>query len=1398
MSLNKAPQDVANGSIVFAKNVRLTDDGFAITNDDGFVEVISKDAVVGRLVGFISCAEEIVIFSHEDDKNKSHIYRLKEINNTADTQLVEVFSAWTYSKGVIKGTYMYNVNKELIISIAESNGNKKVPLKTINLDRSNSGDLEAQYEVAPRIPIANLRLVSKDYGSSMPQGLYYFFIRYEIADNVYTKWFPIGIPHYALNVKNKVLIDHHYQYGSNDHAPLYTKVIGAYNSNSDCAYNFKFNLNLNKTYSYKNYQIGYILQHNEKTVARIWRTFSCSVNNIFIFDAKGIKEEDINTFTDNVFNLYNVETIANYENRLYIANFEESNYNEDLISYANEVNSYLHLREYNKGKKDVTEQDVLVATFNGKHTNYSLEVPTNTDFIRIWDYPGLVAFFQAEFDYHFNANCLANHWYDDNRIELRDVYLSLKNNEVVFYNNKHENVTTYESDGKYICIEYPTGEDENSSDYYIDPYIPIYVGRNQITISTDTNKNYTSYSYVDNTVRTLLPDNVYNFFIHYVREDGSFTNGIPLKNKASAKVNEYIDIVLKNGVKSETTNIQVGNTKSVRFNKETESDSSVSDISYFKDKHVYEILSNTLKIASGTCRFGYYTNYNDDKLFVTGSSFDIDNKDYIINTPCFNNIRIPNGFVGFFISYEKPENLIVCSVKCIDAEKGYFKASDVEVALNNFVGSIYHSYCKSDDAGKLDKVEEDNTYFGYIKNASIVMSNVVSNVDDLKLNATGREGIIYLDIRNYKGEKYKITKDSIGYIKIFNRNIYCSKHKTLIPLGPVVAGNNTNYYAYGEHTVEGDVDENGDIIINYGPGSVEYLNPVINEDYNLPAFITNDKYLQYTRPIYINDGECKVFDIDDNNNIAHDPTTNIEYYAKFVTVPKFCNYNLDAITIKREPEIIVGLIGDTSRPDHAKYVNTIVKPINATDLIEYKKDFIESYPKVYTEYDEAKRSKSIKKSVIRRSNIIKNESVENSWRIFEANNYKVIDSGKGNITNLVGAATVLYVHTEHTLLALDKNNVLKTENQEINLVTPDLFDIEPKELFTAQHGFGGLQNRDAYCVNHIGYWFYDAANKRVYCYNGQKLIDISIDIINWLNSREILDARFMTDFKTNRVLICFKFKTNDIKEDYATFSFNLNTNKYTSTHDYYFTESINTKNNVYFFDSILKNTIYVYNKNNIGDYKLLSNNSLGFPDNHEVVKVKTKDDKVEHRVIQSSVIDIMFNSEYGLPRLLESIDYILDKKIAYDDVTLSRQAEPFTNDGTWNETKRYSGDVLRIYTDQTDTGNLDIHQPGEVNMLNSYKVPHYERGIWQLNYFRNYLNFRDIDKELMIKLGIKTLQDLSPQQLKRYNEIKANYNFSDNRSIIYGKYIVLRFIFRHIDDRRPFILNDVSVNIKPY
>ena len=111
LNLNKNPNVVPNGSLVFAKNIKVSPDNSYITNEEGLTYAFSTP-VSGTIVGIIPCMKEIVILSYleaDTGEHSSHIYRCVENEVTGLLDLTEVYSAWSYSGGKIVGTYTYNV-----------------------------------------------------------------------------------------------------------------------------------------------------------------------------------------------------------------------------------------------------------------------------------------------------------------------------------------------------------------------------------------------------------------------------------------------------------------------------------------------------------------------------------------------------------------------------------------------------------------------------------------------------------------------------------------------------------------------------------------------------------------------------------------------------------------------------------------------------------------------------------------------------------------------------------------------------------------------------------------------------------------------------------------------------------------------------------------------------------------------------------------------------------------------------------------------------------------------------------------------------------------------------------------------------------------------------------------
>ena len=51
LNLNKDPKGVPNGSLIFAKNIKLDDDGVNLTNEEGFIDLEKSILLLSALAG---------------------------------------------------------------------------------------------------------------------------------------------------------------------------------------------------------------------------------------------------------------------------------------------------------------------------------------------------------------------------------------------------------------------------------------------------------------------------------------------------------------------------------------------------------------------------------------------------------------------------------------------------------------------------------------------------------------------------------------------------------------------------------------------------------------------------------------------------------------------------------------------------------------------------------------------------------------------------------------------------------------------------------------------------------------------------------------------------------------------------------------------------------------------------------------------------------------------------------------------------------------------------------------------------------------------------------------------------------------------------------------------------
>lgn len=193
-----------------------------------------------------------------------------------------------------------------------------------------------------------------------------------------------------------------------------------------------------------------------------------------------------------------------------------------------------------------------------------------------------------------------------------------------------------------------------------------------------------------------------------------------------------------------------------------------------------------------------------------------------------------------------------------------------------------------------------------------------------------------------------------------------------------------------------------------------------------------------------------------------------------------------------------------------------------------------------------------------------------------------------------------------------------------------------------------------------------------------------------------------------------------------------------------------------------------------------------------------------------SYLDVIYNNDYNNSKSLESINYILN----YFDNRYSLNAKDIYNVAEDGLRRRYAGYYLDVYTDETQAINLklsdssndtDENNRDTFNHYDDYKFAKFDKGSWNFNYFRN--GFNRGNAELSETELVRACNYIYYNPSTKQNEVhaiteedlkKSPLYKSDNRSLIYGKYIVTRFIFNNDDAAHRFKLENITFNIQPY
>lgn len=403
-------------------------------------------------------------------------------------------------------------------------------------------------------------------------------------------------------------------------------------------------------------------------------------------------------------------------------------------------------------------------------------------------------------------------------------------------------------------------------------------------------------------------------------------------------------------------------------------------------------------------------------------------------------------------------------------------------------------------------------------------------------------------------------------------------------------------------------------------------------------------------------------------------------------------------------------------------------PTTINDTFEISSMYLDYAGKKFINYNELLYSNFVTEycQTIRRSDVISDESVENKWRIFRPNAYKIISENKGDIINVIGIGTYLIAHCEHSMFIFNRDNTLYTKDKDVQMLMPDAFDIDYQEVFTSEKGYGGLQDFEAYVCNEAGYIFLDRSKKRLYRFDEKNLNDLGDGVQSILDEYLTSNTQILMgmDKENNRLICSFMGDVSDF-----TLSYNFVTNTWISVHTYLCRGFYNTKTNLYISSFNKKNII-----GQLGFVKPLS--YLKYKD-FEIAANKNPFYVGDNN--NTMVVDVLFNLEYDTIKVLNYISYDLYKA---NDIN-------------------FAGNKILLFSN-TSISRLEDITVNERNTFDTAK-PYYEHGKWNYNYFRSVLN------EVVTNYPIDRLTGkLTVDVDKNYEPFKSN--------LINGKYLGVRFV----------------------
>lgn len=1462
-NINKASAQLADNINNFIKS-NIDDDSAKISityspaiGFNGLIRYIS-DKLDTLYINDISFYDEYNIISTISDvksNNKkitytyNYIYKYNE--QTKECSTIE--TAWRYYGGKIHGSTLYNNQGNEILIIAEQGDN--IPLKFINLKYANAkDDEEYYYSQSPLMPIKNL-VLSDYYNNTIPNGTYTFFIRYIRDSKYYTKWIACSKPLFAANtnIKNTIL-------GGVKYVNLHRDSDKSFILNVDNVWG--------NSLGYKQFQIGFIINHEDSKNARVWKTFPIETTKLY-FDYKDVTEIDIEELEDNIYELTNVGNVATNKTNIYISNYNETDFNDETLKKANkEIKYNIGIKNNIPDSKDKDNTYI----FNGRTLTLDNGI-----------YRGNIVFEDKDVNKFsdIKKNSIdINHCYTITyRQETRSYYQHSQEDDYfvgsmflsVTQNKKDINIIPIEPDniirrcvlarrrgdshgsGKTWWAQYVLGDTFSKTyDLGISVKIGLAYGRHKHNPFREMG-NYSNNIYNDTYEKygffPIYKDTVNRTNIMAYGVSGSFkcsNHDSPDVSITSNTTSEQVDFIKRQlATEAERLSYPIyyctvlktnkGDVKILRSKYYNDDKDKIdtndnyylikTDKNYIESAKVpaYDKLNNEdirtpeiKKISLKSSKKDIITFINDHIIGITADKSSIiisyNGEEYIVNTisRVYKKLNFKMDNSSFSVSYPNDLNTIIYN---IDAT---LETYNEIYSLGNIDSSIYTAN-KGLNSSVFQIGSKFDIYTHFVNNKGVVYNGIYNSTHTVKKN--GLNQISYLI-----NDKAKSILQSKSIVALFASIDY--KYYTLLPIFNIKNLNENNYKAEcieidslivpitnGINVVKWD----GSKLIDVGIGSYKSsgsTEPLIAfgnvgfiyfqlDDYDVNGqyfikvikdetdnikneskqLIKSSGYteIEYGKETPLKDlfsqcYDCEVikpnYDIASNFYISGSDIYKITRNKQLVIKDNNDYIGISAISVNRivSPYNVncLNLSSDIHntifRYDTKPVIKEVSNSINSITLSDiYSMQSMYKEPNaLYFANVNINPPKTRFDNTIRQSEVLSDDQIKKTSFNFKANDYYNIQTNRGIIIKLLSIANNIYCHCKDALFKFNNTTSLATTDaQDINVTSKSIFDVGVGIVSDSEYGYGGLSEYHSSAITNKYYFFYDAVVNHLYRYDGQSnILSFDTPIKNILKYQHINDAILINDESNDRILI--QLISN--KETKCVISYNYIINKFISLH------SIKLDNIIY-----SRTNVYGYNSEMV--IKMFDDDS----EKYDYAFLKAEYDMLKEFNTESGVI-VIFPAGDDNCMALNSISYVCGK---YKHKLL-KNYEFTPKDGI----KTYVN-ALQIYSDQTETDIMNVedirrdntemkryHDRLNANAISGYMKPIYEVGYWFANYFRNRLNNKPLYTE-------KTVD--------KYGSTLAN--LSDNKSLIYGKWIAIKLEF--IKDNR-IKFDSININTSKY